>query len=113
MYCGVWCMCGPPIQAGRIRVAESSIEGITSQEEGREQQVKYDGQTAGRARPGRVGERAQGKPVKSLKAPGGLLEGDIMHPDHGGVGDRGTHNGSINPFGDVGAGSPVAPGSGK
>ena len=96
----------PPVQVGRIRVAESSIEGAAPQEEGKGQLVKYDGQTAGKARPGRVSKSTQGKSVESIKASGSLLEGDIMCPDHGGIRNGGTYNGSINPFGDVRTGPP-------
>ena len=75
----------PPSQTSRIRVAKGSIEGSMSQEEGKGKQVKNDSQAAGRARPSRMGKGTQGESVESVQAPGSLLEGHVVCPNHRGI----------------------------
>ena len=55
-----------------------------------------------------MGNIFQGQPVKGSEASVSLLQGSIMCPYYGGIRDRRSDHGSVNPLSNVRAGAPVA-----
>ena len=97
-----------PRQPDSIWVAQCRIHGSALKVKGKGEQVEHHGQPTCGARLSRMSNILQGQSIKGIETSSGLLQGSIMCPDNGGVGDRGADHGGVYPLRDMGTWSPIA-----
>ena len=99
-----------PGQFGKDGVAKGRLHCSPLQVKGKGEQVQYNSKSTSGARASRVGNRPERQSIQSIEALPGLLQGSIMGPNCGGVGDRRANHCGIDPLSDTGPRAPVPSG---
>ena len=81
--------------------------------EGEGEQVQDHSKSTGGARASRVRNRLKCQLIQSIEAFLGLLQGSVVGPNRGGVGNRRVDHCGIDPLGDTGLWAPVPSGGRK